>query len=154
MMLVWLDQLWRDARIGARMLIKTPLFTTFAALVLAIGIGANVTVFTFVNAIFLRPLEVPEPDRFVRLKVEGEGVFGIPFPDYIRYRDATQLLSNLAAFVWNTFMAARTDSSRRLPIEMFRLNRVSGNFFSATGLGAKLGRGISPEDAQPGSPNV
>jgi predicted permease len=152
--LSWFDHLWRDIRIGARMLVKVPLFTIFAALVLSIGIGANVTVFTFVNAIFLRPLEVPEPDRFVRLQVEGEGVFGIAYSDYIRYRDANQSLSNLAAFSWTGPTPVRTDSSRGLPLEMFRLNRVSGNFFAATSLGTRLGRVILPEDAQPVSPDV
>jgi hypothetical protein len=64
MVLAWLDQFWRDVRIGVRVLLKSPLFTSFAVLVLAIGIGANVAVFTSVNAIFLRPLEVPEPGEW------------------------------------------------------------------------------------------
>ena len=68
-----MEHLWWDVWIGARTLSKTPLFTIFAASVLAIGIGANVTVFTFVNAIFFRSLEVPDPQSFVRLHIEGEG---------------------------------------------------------------------------------
>lgn len=152
--LAWLDQLCRDVRIGARMLLKAPVFTIFAALVLAIGIGANVTVFTFVNAIFLRSLEVPEPDRFVRLQIEGEGPFGITYPDYVRYRDENQALANLAAFSWTAPTPVRLDTARGLPLEMFRLSLVSGNLFAAAGLGAKFGRVISPEDAQPGSANV
>src|SRR4051812_24256376 len=94
--LIWLGHFWRDVRIGARLLLKTPLFTIFAALVLAIGIGANVAMFAFVDALFLRSPEVPEPDRFIRLTVEGEGPFGLLYPDYVRYRDANQSLSSLA----------------------------------------------------------
>jgi predicted permease len=152
--LTGMEHLWRDVWIGARTLSKTPLFTIFAALVLAIGIGANVTVFTFVNAIFFRSLEVPEPQSFVKLQIDGEGPFGIKYPDYIRYRDENQSLSNLAASSWTGPTPVRVDNARGLPLDMFRLNRVSGNFFPATGLHAKLGRLISPEDTQPGSADV
>src|SRR5262245_12674501 len=93
-----LHLLWRDIRIGARSLLKTPLFTIFATLILAVGIGANVTVFMFVNAIFLRPIEVPNPETFVRLHVAGEGPFGVHYGDYRFYRDSNQSLSDLAAY--------------------------------------------------------
>src|SRR5262245_13860284 len=93
-----LHHLWRDIRIGARLLIKTPLFTIFASLILAVGIGANVTVFLFVNAVFLRPIEVRNPETFVRLHVEGDGPFGVHYADYLFYRDSNQSLSDLAAY--------------------------------------------------------
>src|SRR5262249_62412098 len=76
---VWpaVDQLARDVRVGARMLIKTPLFTIFATLVLSVGVGANVMVFTYVSAMFLKHLLVPEPDRVGLAYDDGAAPNGI-----------------------------------------------------------------------------
>ena len=154
----WLGYVWRDARVGGRLLLKSPLFTVFAALVLAIGIGANVTVFTFVYTIFLRPLDVPAPGTFVRLKVEGEGPFGVTHSDYERYRDSNQSMSSLAMFSFTGYhpgdTPVRADAAMGLPLSLFRITNVTGNFFATTGLTTRLGRPISVDDAQPGSTNV
>src|SRR5437764_540564 len=90
----------RDTRYGARSLAKNPGFTLVAALTLALGIGANTAIFSFVNAVLLRSLPVAAPERLVY-------VFGgsrtnpynvSSYPDYVDYRDKNKVFSDLIAY--------------------------------------------------------
>src|SRR4029434_4305750 len=91
-----LEELWKDARYGARMLLKTPGFTAAAALTLALGVGANTAVFSVVYATLLKPLPYPEPERILR--VPGR------IQDYLEWRRADTAFSAVAALQtggWN-----------------------------------------------------
>jgi predicted permease len=85
----------QDVRFGLRMLVKNPGFTAVAVVTLALGIGVNTAVFSFLDAMLLRPLAVPEASRVVVVS-RGEGT-SFSYPDYVDYRDRNQAFVALTA---------------------------------------------------------
>src|SRR5262245_15387620 len=90
--------LWQDLRYGARTLLKKPGFTAIVALSMALGIGANATIFSFVNELLLRPPAVERPEELLEvLKHSREGgspfmsFAGLSYPEYEYYRDHNQV---------------------------------------------------------------
>lgn len=97
--------LWQDLRYGVRMLLKNPGFTAVVVLSLALGIGANTTIFSFVNALLLRPPAVEAPGRLLAVWNRNpkagsafERYLVLSYPDYVYYRDHQQVFSELLAF--------------------------------------------------------
>src|ERR1017187_9435524 len=96
-----LERLGRDLRYGWRSLRKSPLFASMAVLSLALGIGANATIFSVINAIFLRPLPgVERPSELFSLNGKmgsrGSAVPLVSYPDYRDFRDRNSVLTGLA----------------------------------------------------------
>jgi putative ABC transport system permease protein len=69
----WLEELWQDLRYGARMLMKNPGFTLIAVMTLALGTGGNMTIFSFVDAFFLRPIPARESEQLVNGRQPAAG---------------------------------------------------------------------------------
>ena len=91
----WLDRLGQDLRYAARMLARSPGFTAMAVMVLAIGIGVNVSAFSLFDMVALRPMPVRDPDSLVRLERRSPQSYTseMPYPSFVFYRDHAKTLS-------------------------------------------------------------
>jgi predicted permease len=142
--------LWQDLRYGFKTLVKDWGFTVVAVLSLALGIGANTTIFTFANALLLRPLPVYEPDRLVAVSTSyvGGGLYGpTSLPDYKDLRDRNEVFSGVAAHSYSP-MALTGDDRPEVVIGQ----HITWNYFSVLGVEPMLGRSFLPEEDQtPGS---
>ncbi len=144
-----------DITYALRMLRKHPGFTAVAACSLAIGIGANSAIFSFADAMLLRPLPVMKPSAVVNL-ASGPTTFGgnrtFSYPDYLDFRDRNRTFDGLIAFQYGQFGYAPNQSV--VPEMQFGIF-VSGNFFRVLGVEPSLGRGFrSDEDKVPGRDRV
>jgi predicted permease len=139
------DEVVRDLRFGLRMLMTSPAFTCVAVLTLALGIGVNTAVFTFVDALLLRPLAgVPHPDRLVQLGRQYSDkayVSDSTYPDYLDYREQNTVLSGLAVISPTAFHLSTGGETERVEGEL-----VSGSYFEVLGTTAAHGRLITPAD--------
>src|SRR5215475_5306506 len=92
--------LWPDLRFGARMLLKKPGFTMIVMLTLGLGIGANTAIFSVVNAVLLRALPYPQPERLAVLtekRREGQRM-GVAYPNYQDWRERAKSFAEMAGF--------------------------------------------------------
>ncbi|HTG18010.1 MAG TPA: ABC transporter permease, partial [Blastocatellia bacterium] len=144
-----METFWQDVRYGFRVLRASPGFAAVAVLSLALGIGANTSIFSVVNAALLRPLPVTQPDQLVFV---FNGSLTNPYstssyPDYVDYRDKNEVFSEFLTYSSIT-MSARADDQT----DLISGSIVSGNFFDALGVRAAMGRTFLPEeDATPGT---
>src|SRR5215510_1165738 len=95
-----LEHVWQDVRYGVRLLARSPLFTATAVLSLAIGIGANTTIFSVASALLLRPLPgIAEPSRLVDIgrTQDGRDFDNSSYPNYVDIRSRVTTLSDVYA---------------------------------------------------------
>ena len=95
-----MNQLWPDLKFALRTLAKSPGFTVVAVLTLALGIGANVAIFSVVNAVLLKPLLFPDPDRIVMLTntgPQGEGAYASP-TKFNAWRERSSVFQDVSAW--------------------------------------------------------
>jgi len=124
--------LLQDIRFGTRMLLKKPAMTFLAAFTLALGIGANTTIFSAVNGLLLRPLPVANADRLTVVTEESKALPGsgqISYLDYKDMREQTNAFSDLLAY--NLNLVGLDADGKADPIVV---SYVSSNYFSALGL--------------------
>ena len=146
-----LETFFKDLRLSVRMLRKNPAFTLAALAALTLGIGANTAIFSVVNAVLLRPVDVPEPDRlvmFMNTSAQGQGAGASP-AKFMHWRAQTEVVEQAAAF--NTGIVNYTGGD--LP-EQLRSGNVSADFFQLFGAPLEAGRTFGPDDDRPGGERV
>lgn len=136
----------QDFRYGVRILSKTPGSTLAVLLLLAIGIGANTAVFSFVNALFFKPLHVANSDQLVGIYAKGHVSYntGFSYPEYISLRDHSHAFSSLAADSVVAQLHLLIDGDAKEARGAF----VTANYFSVLGVRPSLGRFFLPEEDQ------
>jgi len=145
-----METLWQDLRYAIRTLGKTRGLTAVAILSLALGIGANTTIFTFINGLLLRPPMVHDPERLLevwqRNTTRGSGIgsdMQLSFPEYEHYRDHNSTFTEMGAFTGETPAMIWNRAGEG---ETLRAALVSANFFSILGVQPALGRGFLLEE--------
>ncbi len=146
-----MDQLAQDIRYALRTLIRTPGFTIVAILTLAIGIGANAAIFSVVNAVLLKPVPFPDPDRlvmFMNVSPQGSGRNASP-AKFQHWREQTRVVQDVAAFRGNIV----NFTGGGVP-EQLRAGEVSADYFRLLGAPVFRGRTFSAEEDRPGGERV
>jgi predicted permease len=145
--------LWQDVQFASRLLIKDKWFALVAIVALALGIGVNATVFTFVNAVLIRGLPIAEPDRVLALRsrdtVRARDM-GVSYQDFKDWREATKTFNGLAAYSGATM---NVSDEGRAP-ERYSGTYISGSGFKLLGQPTLLGRDFLPDDDRPGAASV
>ena len=108
-----------ELRYAIRQLIKSPGFTFVAVLGLALGIGANVALFSVVNSVFLRPLAFPDAGRLVRLSSTNQEQnlvrVGFSYPRFLEVQEGQQVFSHLALAEFNAFALTGRGDPEQVP---------------------------------------
>ncbi|MGB2656555.1 MAG: ABC transporter permease [Candidatus Acidiferrum sp.] len=145
--------LWQDLKYGLRMLAKSRGFTAIAVLTLALGIGANTSLFSVVNGVLLNPLPYPDPNQVVSVAGEapGFGEASISYPDYLDWVRDNHSFSSLAAYKsFQDFGLVGRGQPQRISA-----NYVTANFFATLGVTPLLGRNFTAAEDEPnGAPAV
>lgn len=140
-----MQTLWQDLRYAARTFIKAPSFTLIAVLSVAMGIAANTSIFTLVNAVLFKPMPVPHPEQLVALyTTEPNSRYpdAFSYPDYRDYRDHNEVFSDL--FLHDGTPVSMKNSGDKA--ELIWSELVSGNYFTGLGVTPAAGRVLTPDD--------
>ena len=163
--LPFLEALVQDSRHAIRRLRHAPAFSLTAIVTLALGIGATTSIFTLVDAVLLKSLPVANPAELLRLGREPhccyfdgysqQGEWSTVSYDLYKYlRDHTTGFVELAAFQSSTPILGVRRSGGSDAVQSNPSEFVSGNYFKMFGIGAYVGRTLTPGDDQPNAPPV
>ena len=144
----WLEGLAQDLRYAARTLWQSPVFAAVAVLSLALGIGANTAIFSVLDALLLKPLPVRDPARLIALG-QAEGDYNCTYALWEQIRSHQDVFSE--TFAYSSIEFDLASGGERQPAHGLY---VSGNYFTALGIRARLGRTFIPADDRRGGPPV
>lgn len=144
-----LENFLRDLRLSARLLRKSPGFTAVALLTLTLGVGANTTIFSLINALLLRPLPVPHAEQLAVLRMDVDGPhpqdYSFPTPLFRELERRHEVFSDVFAYNADELQVRGASGNETIPGML-----VSGQFFSGLQTPPLLGRYLTPEDDRPG----
>jgi predicted permease len=145
---MWWDRFWQDVRYGARMLRKSPGFTTIAVLTIALGIGSTTAIFSVVDATLLHSLPYPQPEQLVSIEEDLAGIgarnVGISVPEW-HDLERSGIFEYVAPIGGGDVNLTGSSAPARI-----RFLNVPPNYFALLGVKPELGRGFNPEDHTPG----
>jgi predicted permease len=151
----FVEELWQDLRYGARMLLKRPGFTLIAVITLALGIGANTTIFSVINSLLLKPIPFPDAKRLVLVwqtrANDPKSRNIVSAPNYQDWQRQNDVFANMAIF--DSAGKGYNLSGSGEPERVSGV-RVSASFFDVLGVKARLGRTFLPEEETPGKHQV
>jgi predicted permease len=145
------ESLWADARFAIRQLMKNPGFALTAIFTIALGIGATTAIFSLVNAVLLRPLPFPQPERLMWIALQDHSLPGVvpetvSYPDYFDWRAQNHSFLGMASFAQSGVILQQNSGAQRMDGQV-----VSSNFFQVLGAAPMLGRDFRPDDEKPGN---
>jgi putative ABC transport system permease protein len=145
----------QDVRFAVRILVKSPGFTLVAVLCLALGIGANTTIFSVVNAVLLRPFPYADPDRIVALHgtqpANDVKRGGVSYLDYRDFREQSRSFSQIGA--WDERSLAFSGTGGEEPERVLGAG-ISASLFAILGEKPALGRNFREDEDRPGAAPV
>jgi predicted permease len=139
--------MFQDLLLGLRMLLKNPGFAAVVVLTLALGIGANVALFSVVNGVLLNPLPFPQPDQLVTLDQSKPNfdMGAIPYPNFRDLQKDNTTFSAMAISRGYGFSLIGSGEAERVSARY-----VSADFFSVLDVKPALGRAFAPGEDEPG----
>ncbi len=148
-----MDALLRDARHAVRNLVRSPGFAVVTILTLALGIGANTAIFSVVNAVILRPLRYPRPDRLIYISSQfpqmGFDQFWVSPPEFMEFQERTRAFSVVGAFATGQVNLTAPDRPRRV-----NAVQASADLFKVLGVNPLYGRTFDAVETRPNGPLV
>jgi putative ABC transport system permease protein len=138
----------QDLRYGVRQLLRSPGFTVIAIATLALGVGANAAIFSLVNAVLLKPLPYPHPERIVSVweKNPGGGSNPISTLNFLDWQRQNRCFQFFSAITRDTVTLTGSGSPEELNV-----HRVSASYFKMLGVGATLGRTFAESEDEVGN---
>ena len=147
--LAWLEALLQDVRYALRMMKRAPGFSVVVILVVALGIGANSAMFTFVNALLFHPMSGRTGDLlglYSHDPAQPNSYRSFSYPNYIDIRDRNDVFDQVVAYTAASAARPAGDVMQRMFVEV-----VSANFFGAIGVPLAAGRNFTTEEDRPGA---
>ena len=147
-----MQHLLQDLRFAIRQLRKSPGFALTTTITLALGIGATAAIFSLINAVLLRPLPFPQPDRLMSVGMvhTSVGKSGVPeslsYPDFFDWRTRNHTFESLAAYHGDNHTLTGNGTPRQIEAQT-----VSSEFFRVLGINPLLGRTFVIDDEKPGT---